>query len=52
MFKMPSPPLWMDSWTKCLEAFIFSSFLRKFKILLPFHFVFWVDKIMYLIMSR
>ena len=49
MSKMPSPPLHMDSWTKCLEAYIFLSFLRKFKILLPFLFeVFWIDNIMYI----
>ena len=46
---MPSPPLQMDSWIKCLEAYIFLSFLRKFKILLPFLFeVFWIDNIMYI----
>ena len=39
----------MDSWTKCLEAFIFLSLLRKFKILLPFLLeVFWIDNIMYI----
>ena len=39
----------MDSWTKCLEAFIFLPFLRKFKILLTFLFeVFWFDNIMYI----
>ena len=46
---MPSPPLPMDSWTKCMEAFIFLSSLRKFKILLPLLFeVFWIDHIMYI----
>ena len=30
MFKTPIPPLQMDSWTKCLDTFIFVSFLRKF----------------------
>ena len=39
----------MDSWTKCLKAFIFFSFLRKFKILLPFPFaVFSIDNIKYI----
>ena len=27
--KMSSPPLQMESWTKCLGTFIFLSFLRK-----------------------
>ena len=35
---MPITPLQMDSWNKRLEAFIFLSFLRKFKILLSFPF--------------
>ena len=46
---MPVPPLFMDTWNKCLEAYIFLSFLRKFKILLSFPSeVFWINKIMYL----
>ena len=47
MSKKSSPHLQMDSWTKCLEAFIFLSFLRNFKILLPFHFVIFCN-IMYI----
>ena len=40
MFKMPNPPLQMDGWTKFLvyKLLIFLSFMKKFKILLPFLF--------------
>ena len=49
MSKMLRPHLQMDSCTNFLEAFTFFSFLRKFKILLPFLFeVFWIDNIMYI----
>ena len=42
---MPSPPLQMDGWTKCLEAYIFLSFMGELKILLSF---LWIDNIMYI----
>ena len=45
------PPPQMESCTKCLGAFSFLFFLRKFYILLSFLLkVFWIDNIMYLIM--
>ena len=51
MFKMSIPPLQMESCTKCLGAFRFLFFLRKFYILLSFLLkVLWIDNIMYLIM--
>ena len=50
MSQMLNPPLQMDSWTKCLEVYIFLSFLTKIKILLSFLFdVFWIDNIMYVL---
>ena len=50
MFEIPSLTPQMDSWTKYLEAYIFLTFLREFKILLPLLFeVFWID-ILFLIM--
>ena len=42
---MNNPFLQVDNWTKCLEAFIFLSFLRKFKTFLSF----WTDNIIYLL---
>ena len=49
MFEMPSPHLQIYSWIKCLEAFVFLSFLRTLKILLPFLFeVFWIDNTMHI----
>ena len=42
-------PLHMNNWAKCLEVFIFLTFLWKFKILLSFLFeVFWIDNTMYI----
>ena len=50
MSQMPNPPLQMDSWTKCLEVYIFLPFLTKIKILLSFLFdVFCIDNIMYVL---
>ena len=49
MSKKSSPNLQIDSRAKCLEAFIFLSYLSKFKILLTFLLkVFWIDDIMYI----
>ena len=49
MSKMPSLTLQIVCWTKCLEDFIFLSFLWKFKNLLPSLIeIFWIDNIMYI----